>query len=152
VRIDERSRTEYPRSDHCGVNPRDPAHWDSPTVSVSLTGWPLIFAFATCLRARNGRESCPTASQKRVAEDVRNCSATVFRLEQELSTSCSTFPASNLGSIRSQAEELLSYEKSRLSLAMGHLWKMGLHQDALNTIELVVDVIDLAGKTFQMRL
>ncbi len=152
VRIDERSRTEYPRSDHCGMNPRDPAHWDGPTVSASLTGWPLIFAVATCLRARNGRESCPTASQKRVAEDVRNCSATVFRLEQELSTSCSTFPASNLGSIRSQAEELLSYEKSRLSLAMGHLWKMGLHQDALNTIELVVDVIDLAGKTFQMRL
>lgn len=152
VRIDERRNTEHPRLDHYGTKSRETAYGHAPTVSASLTGWPLIFAFATCLRARNGRELCQTASQKRVAEDIRNCSATVYGLEQDLSKACSKFPVSKLGRSSSQEVELLSYEKSRLTLVMGHLGRTGLHHDALKTIEVIVDAADLAGKPFQMRL
>lgn len=129
----------------------NPAH--DKGSAASLTGYPHMLAFATCLRACNGKDLYPTASQKHVAEDVRNGVATVFRLERDLHASRLTgglFPAGAIvgggprKESREQLIELLSYEQSRLALAVGQLEKLGLAKDELGTIGIMIDVAELA--------
>ena len=114
--------------------------------AASLTGYPHTFAFATCLRARDRQDSCPTLAQKRVAQDVRNCAATVLHLEQNLNRPHWSSPESAMTRSKDRLAELLSYERARLALAMKHLESLELDEDYLKTIRTVVDVADLAGK------
>lgn len=122
--------------------------------AASLTGYPHMLAFATCLRACNGKDSYSTASQKYVAEDVRNCVGTVFRLEQRLNARrTNLFPVvcEPKETPREQLIELLSYERSRLGLAVSQLEKLGLAQDELETIGIIVDVAELAAATADLQ-
>ena len=120
--------------------------------AASLTGYPHTFAFATCLRAGDRRDSCPTLAQRRVAEDVRNCVATVLYLEQILNRPNYNSPESAIARSKNRLAELLSYERARLALAMRHLESLEVDEDYLKTIWTVIDVADLAGKTSELQL
>ena len=48
--------------------------------------------------------------------------------------------------------ELVSYERARLALAVGHLEKLGVDEDYLKTVGVIVDVADLAGQTSELQL
>ena len=124
---------------------RKDSAWDG---AASLTGYPHMLAFATCLRAHDRRDSCPTLAQRCVAEDVRNCMTTVLYLEQTLNRPHCSSPVSAMARSKDRLTELVSYERARLALAMGHLEKLEVGAGYLETI----DVANLAGKTSELQL
>lgn len=158
-RIKEREHQKKPRHhmystmDQSVSQLADLCHEDSARDGgASLTGYPHTFAFATCLRAHDRRDSCPTLAQRCVAEDVRNCVATVLYLEQTLNRPHCSSPVSAIARSKDRLAELVSYERARLALAMGHLEKLEVEEDYLKTIWTVIDVADLAGKTSELQL
>ena len=119
--------------------------------SASLTGLPHIFAFAICLKSRNGNDSFPTASQKYIAEEARHGVATVYRLQQDITKSRCSSSTFGLG-LREQFTAILSYEKAQLGVTMAHLANTGLDIDVLKTVTIVAEVADLAGKLYDLGL
>ena len=143
----------YSTTKHTAFRLANLCHEDSAQDgTASLTGYPLTFAFTTYLRARDRRDSCPTLAQRRVAEDVRNCAATVLYLEQTMNRRHCSSPESGIARSKNRLADLLSYERARLALAMGHLQSLEVDEDYLKTIWTVVDVADLAGKTSELQL
>ena len=142
----------YSTKDQSASQLADLGHEDSARDgAASLTGYPHTFAFATCLRARDPRDSCPKPAQRCVAQDVRNCVATVFHLERASRRHCGS-PLSAAARSKDRLAELVSYERARLALAMGHLEKLGVDEDYLKTVGVIVDVADLAGQTSELQL
>ena len=121
--------------------------WDG---AASLTGYPHMLAFATCLRAHNGRDSCPTLAQRLAAEDARNCVATVLYLEQTLNRLRCSSPVSAVTRSKDRLAEILANERARLALAMAHLEKLEVGAEYLKTMWTVIDVAELAGKTSEL--
>ena len=127
-------------------------YYTDPSQSASLTGFPHTFAFAACLAAHNGKDICPSVSQKSVFNDIRTGAASIYRLELELNKARISYFASREGRSREHLAELLAYKKSQLDLAMDTLEKLGLGEDKLKLVRVVVNVAELAGTVFDMHL
>ena len=95
---------------------------------------------------------CASASQKSIFQDIRNGAADVYRLESEVNKASSSSSASEEGHSRDHLAELLSYKKSRLGLAMETLEKLGLSEDKLKIVRVVVNVAELARTVFNIYL
>lgn len=122
-------------------------------LSANLTSFPHTFAFAACLAAHNGKDIFPSSSQKSIFTDIRTSAATIYRLELELNKARISSSASREGrSSREHLAELLAYNKSQLGLAMDTLEKLGLGEDELKLVRVVVNVAELAGTVFDMHL
>ncbi|KAI4118551.1 MAG: hypothetical protein LQ345_001436 [Seirophora villosa] len=137
---------DYERTAHCHGMER-PGNDSSRERSASLTGVPLLFAYAICLTSHKGRESFPTMSQLYMATDVRNSIATVFKLEQAAvrPRGCIT-PTSMKSREEHSAETILAYERERLRLAMKHLEIVGVDPEVLGATKVVAEVAHLTAK------
>ena len=95
---------------------------------------------------------CVSASQTSIFEDIRNGAANIYRLELELNKARISSSASREGRSREHLAELLFYRKSQLGLAMETLEKLGLGEDKLKLVRVVVNVAELAGTVFDIHL
>ena len=98
-------------------------------------------------------KTCVSASQKSIFTDIRTSAATIYRLELELNKKRISSSASREGrSSREHLAEFLAYKKSQLGLAMDTLEKLGLGEEKLKLVRVVVSVAELAGTVFDMPL
>ena len=93
-----------------------------------------------------------SASQKCIFKGIRTGAANIYRLELGLNKARISFSASREGRSREHLAELLSYKKSHLGLAMETLEKLGLGEDKLKLIRVIVNVAELAGTVLDMHL
>ena len=145
----QRPGAQSPYSESALPSPHQHLTYLDRNVSASPTGYSHRFAFATRLGARDGRDSCVSASQKCVIDDVRNGAATIFGLEQALDKLRGSSSISEESRSRDHLVELLSYEKSRLNLAMEKLEKLGFDDDGLKTLRMVFVAAELSRKVFE---
>ncbi len=116
--------------------------------SPAPVAWRLILAFAIYLALRDKAGRYWTAPQERVLQDVRDRIPEIHRLEHELTRLCRCFAVSDSPRCKDDVMELLSYERDQLSLALRHLRKIGVEEDVVRAIEVILDVADQTAKDF----
>ena len=120
--------------------------------AIDLTGFPLLIAFATCLKSQKGENLLPAVSQKYIAKDVRQCVATNFCLESEMKRTNESIHAGDETESRHRLASILAFERERLDLTFKCLENAGLCDDVLKTMKLVADAAKLGGKLLDIDL
>ena len=139
------SQCEEHNESDCPLSQSEPSNTD-------ITGFRLIFAFANCLQGRNSKDSYFTEPQECVAEEIRQLTVNGFLLEQELHKSSWSTSTSEPVSSKDKMIQRLLRGRERLSVAMVQLAELGVSEEVQRTVQLVVDVAEVAGKPFLIKL
>ena len=115
---------------------------DCSSQFLDTSGFHLLLTFANCLEARRGTDKGKSAAaHKRIENELHGIVANIARLIRELDdTRCC-----NSLIRRDEARELVAYEKAEIDLGLESLNWLGIGDEALTTIRLVLDVAELQG-------
>ena len=114
---------------------------DCSSQFLDTSGFHLLLTFANCLEARRGTEKGKSAAHERIENELHGIVANIARLIRELDDArcCNSLIR------RDEVRELVAYEKAKSDLGLESLKRLGIGDEALTTIRLVLDVAELQG-------
>ena len=108
---------------------------------LDISGFHHLLTFANCLQARRRTGKGKSTAYKRIKNELHGIVANIARLIRELNDTC----CCNSLIRRDEVLELVAYEKAKIDLGLKSLKRLGIGDEALITIRLVLDVAELQG-------